>query len=363
MAVDKLSISRLKKLGDGKHSDGGGLYFFVRGSSQIWTFRYVDPVTKKRRERSLGTYPATTLADARRARDAARGGSVVEGDRSVTKWVARAFDAKRGKLKGDTNWMGPLNVHVLPVLGAYDITRLTAQQIEDVIRPIWHSAPIAALKALTRLGYAMTYAAAHMPYMDATVVSRARTLLGDQGHTVTHYSAMPWRELPAFYASLGSTPTELAMRLLILTASRTGPIRLARTEQFEGNVWSVPAENMKNGKPFRVPLSDEAMRLVDLARPLARDGFLFCAYQGKPISYSAMTKYLNRRHLTYRAHGFRASFKTWAEDNDMPWKPTEMSLAHTVGSEVEQSYARSDLLERRRPLMQQWSDYVTGPRA
>ena len=361
MAVDKLSITRLKKLGDGKHSDGGGLYFFVRGSSQIWTYRYVDPVTKKRRERSLGSYPATTLAQARRARDAARGGSVAEGDRSVGTWVARAYEAKRGELKPGADWLGPLNVHILPVLGAHDITMLTAQQIEDVIRPIWRSKPHASKKALNRLGIAMTHAAARMPYMDATVVPRVRILLGSQGHTVTHYPAMPWGEVPAFYASLGPRATELAMRLLILTASRTGPVRLARTEQFEGDVWSVPAENMKNGKPFRVPLSDEAMRVVEMARPLARDGFLFCAYQGRPISYSAMSGYLKRQGMEYRPHGFRASFKTWAEDNDMPWKPTEMSLSHKVGSEVERSYARSDLLERRRALMQQWSDYVTGP--
>ena len=116
---------------------------------------------------------------------------------------------------------------------------------------------------------------------------------------------------------------------------------------------------MKNSAPFRIPLPDEAQRVVALARPLARDGFLFCALRGKPISDAAMAKYLDRRDLQYRPHGFRSSFRTWAEETDEPWHLAETSLAHAIGNKVERTYQRADLLDQRRPVMQRWADHVT----
>ncbi len=118
-----------------------------------------------------------------------------------------------------------------------------------------------------------------------------RAHLGSQRHTVANIPSMPWQDVPAFYA----TPVDLALRLLILTASRGTPIRMARVEQFEGGVRNIPAPNMKSSQPFRIPLSDEAQRVVDLALPLARDGFLFCAPRGKPISEMTFTALLKRR--------------------------------------------------------------------
>ena len=195
------------------------------------------------------------------------------------------------------------------------------------------------------------------------LVPRVRARLGNQRHTIQNIPSMPWREVPAFYDTLGDTPPELALRLLILTAARSTPVRLAREEHIEGDVWTVPASLMKNNAPFRIPLSDEALRVVEMARPFARDGFLFCALRGRPISTAVMSKYLDRRDLRYRPHGFRATFRTWAEETEEPWHLAETSLAHTVGNKVERTYQRADLLDLRRPLMQQWSDYVTGPRA
>ena len=378
---------QVKKLPQGRHSDGRGLYLYVQGGSRIWVYRYTD-ANKKRREMSLGPVETMSLKEARDRRDelvvsrrsgadpmrgkaleaeAEKAANLVRSERYLGRVIFSCFEARQGDLKngGEAGrWMSPLNTHIISRIGLVDITQVGIEDLLSILQPIWRTKVSAAEKTFQRMGLVMKHANAKFPgEIDNTLMERLGELLGSQAHKVVHIPSMPWAEVPTFYASLGPTPTELAMRLLILTASRSAPVRFAREEQFEGDVWSIPAENMKDSRPFRVPLSDEAQRVVEMARPLARDGFLFCAYRGKPISDAAMAKYLNRRDLTYRPHGFRATFKTWAEDKDMPWKPTEMSLSHKVGSEVERSYARSDLLERRRALMQQWSDYVTGPGA
>ncbi|SDL57733.1 tyrosine-type recombinase/integrase [Aliiruegeria lutimaris] len=372
MAVDILSETKCKNLEDGKHSDGRGLYLFVRGASRTWSLRYTDP-SGRRREMSLGVYPDVSLKAARAKRDEARTG-LAEGydpqavrqaveDRTVATITAKCFDAIKGDLKGNGEagrWLSPVNTHILPKLGGMDITKLTATQVRDALSPVWRSKTSASEKALQRLGIVMRHAAAAFPgEMDLQVVQNARILLGSQGHKVTNIPAMPWADLPAFYAKLGETPTELAMRLLILTASRSRPVRMARVEQFEDGVWNIPAENMKNSQSFRVPMSEEARRVVEAAVPLARDGFLFCAYRGKPISDAAMAKFLDRAGLEYRPHGFRSSFRDWAEEHGEDWTLAEVSLAHSVGTKTQRSYQRSDLLEQRRLLMDRWAEWVT----
>ena len=193
-----------------------------------------------------------------------------------------------------------------------------------------------------------------------TVVPNARILLGSQGHQITNIPAMPWSEVSTFYATLGRTPTELALRLLILTASRSGPIRLAREQHFDGATWSIPGELMKNSLPFRIPLSKEAQVVVELARPLARNGFMFCALRGKPISDAAMAKMLTRRGVIYRPHGFRSSFRDWAAETAEDGTLAEVSLAHAVGTKTIRAYQRSDLLEQRRGLMTRWAEMIDG---
>nr|WP_302477858.1 site-specific integrase [Ruegeria arenilitoris] len=169
---------------------------------------------------------------------------------------------------------------------------------------------------------------------------------------------MPWKDVPAFYKSLGTNTAELALRLLILTASRSAPVRLAKLDQFDGDTWTIPAENMKGGKEFRIPLSEEAQSIVEFARPLAHDGFLFCAVRRKPISDMAMTAVMKSRGLVYRPHGFRSSFRDWCAETGQDWHLAEASLDHQVGGKVQRAYQRSDLLEQRRPLLYQWSNLL-----
>ncbi|XHY19333.1 Prophage integrase IntA (plasmid) [Pseudoseohaeicola sp. NH-UV-7] len=358
----KLSKTMVEKLGDGKHGDGEGLYFFVRGKSKSWSLRFTD-ADGRRREKSLGVYPAVSLEEARKRRDAGPG--KLSGARSHTMraWVGRWLKANRHDLKDSGRagrWLSPVKVHVLPALGRRDVRELTFEDIHAAFDPIWRTKTSASAKALDRLGKVLRYAETELPEIDVRIVPRVRARLGNQRHVVQNIPSMPWAEVPALYATLGDTPTELALRLLILTATRSAPVRFAHVDQFDGDVWTIPAANMKNSTQFRVPLSDEAMRVVELARPLAREGFLFCAYKGKPISDAAMAHYLAREGYEARPHGFRSSFRTWAEETQEPWHLAETALAHKIGSKTERSYNRSDLLEQRRAVMDRWADHVTA---
>jgi len=379
--VHKLKAAQVSKLGEGRHADSLGLYLHVVGGSRFWVLRYTSPATKRRRVMSLGTLDKLSLADAREKRDEYRklirsgvdpmAEDAPAPDNTLASWVAKWFDANKGTLKNDGaagRWMSPLKVHVLPNLGSKDVAEIRAGDVIDVLRPIWKSRVSAAQKAADRLGIVLRYAAAYVPGIDRMAVPDARQQLGSQDHAVTHIVAMPWRAVPVFYAGLGLTPTELALRLLILSASRPGPVRLARAEEFDLDraVWTIPADKLKfkptkrrpKPQPFRIPLSPEACRVIETALPLARDGWLFTARMGKPLSDAAMNVWLTTNKIAGRSHGFRTSFRTWCQDHRIDRDLAEMSLGHVVGDTVESSYARSDMLDLRREVLVKWQDHV-----
>ena len=118
---------------------------------------------------------------------------------------------------------------------------------------------------------------------------------------------------------------------------------------------------MKGGKEHRVPLSDEALRVIEAARPFAVGRHVFIGRQGKPISDMTLSMLMKRRGMEARPHGFRSSFRTWcAEATDTPREIAETALAHVSGGRVELSYRRTDYLEQRRELMERWADHVNG---
>lgn len=181
--------------------------------------------------------------------------------------------------------------------------------------------------------------------------------------------ALPWSDVPSFYASLNDgTTTQLALRLLILTAVRSGPVRKAHEDQFEGDVWTIPAEIIKGRRDatedFRVPLSDSALNVIEAAKKQSRNGFLFPSVRKGIISDATMSRLMERREMEARPHGFRSSFRDWvAETTNTPHEVAETALGHVVGGSVERAYRRTDYLEQRRSLMQRWADFVSGRQA
>ncbi len=367
--MSKLVATQIEKLADGMHADGDGLYLNVRGNSRGWLFRY--QLNGRRRKMSLGGWPGTSLKQARQARDEAaelyaQGVDPMEARepkaevRTLSQAIAMSHDALSPELRPSGDWMGPLKNHVIPKLGSRDVTGLTANDLYQTLKPIWRSKPVTALKAMNRVGIALRTAEAADLAVDPRIVVKAKTMLGSQGHKPKHIPAMDWREVPAFYASLSEdSPANLALRFLILTAARSKPVRFAEASQIEDGVWTTPADLMKGleGKTsdFRIPLSDEALRVAELGQ---ESGLLFPSVRGNPMSDMAMAQLLKRRHLDVRPHGFRSSFRTWCEDHGVDYDVAETCLGHSTGNTVSRAYRRSDLIERRATVMQNWANFV-----
>ena len=383
-AKNRLTAGFLKAPKPGKHCDGAGLWLVVRedGGAQ-WVLRVT--VHGRRREMGLGGFPALGLAEARKVaqrwRDVVAAGRdpIKEREReeraarrediSLAILTADAFEARKAELKGDGTagrWLSPLTLHVLPKLGKVPVTDIDQRDIRDTLAPLWHTKADTARKALNRLSIVMKHAAALGLDVDLQATEKTKALLGKSRHVPKNIPAMAWADVPGFYASLEEpTPTHLALRLLILTGVRSAPLRNIRLDQIEGDVWTIPAEAMKGRKgatdAFRVPLSSEAQRIIDLARPHARNGFLFPNTRGGVISDMTLARHMERRGLEARPHGFRTSLRTWlAETTDAPHEVAEAMLAHVVDGGVVRAYRRTDFLEQRHKLAERWADHVAG---
>lgn len=280
-----------------------------------------------------------------------------------------AYESRKAELKGDGKagrWFSPLELHILPRLGKTPVAEIDQTTIRDVISPIWHSKAETARKALNRLSIVMRHAAALGLEVDLQATEKARALLGQQRHKAANIPALPWIEVPAFYASLAEpTITHLALRLLILTGVRSGPLRHFHESQIDGDVWTIPGEAQKGRKDrtpdFRVPLVPEALAVIEAVRPNARDGFLFPSVRKGVISDATMARLMERRKMDARPHGFRSSLRDWiAETTDTPFDVAETMLGHTVGGKVERAYRRTDFIEQRRKLLDRWANHVTG---
>jgi integrase len=290
-------------------------------------------------------------------------------DISLAILTADAFEARKAELKGDGTagrWLSPLTLHVLPKLGKVPVTDLDQRDIRDVLKPLWHEKADTARKALNRLSIVLKHAAALGLDVDLQATEKAKALLGKSRHVPKNIPAMAWADVPGFYATLEEpTQTHLALRLLMLTGVRSNPLRNIRLDEIEGDVWTVPGESMKGRKgatdDFRVPLSTEAQRIIELAKPHARNGFLFANARQGVISDMTLSRMMERRGLEARPHGFRTSLRTWlAEATDAAHEVAEAMLAHTVDGGVVRAYRRTDYLEQRAKLAERWADHVTG---
>jgi integrase len=180
---------------------------------------------------------------------------------------------------------------------------------------------------------------------------------------------MDWQDLPGFMADLARREGVSARTLefIILTGVRSGEARGARWNEIEGNIWTVPGERMKRGVPHRVPLSPDALAVLDKVRGLDEDLIFPSVQRGKDgkgkgqsvMVFKALFKRMNRDGFT--THGFRSTFRDWCSESAKAEREVaEAALSHATGNEVERAYARSDLFDRRVVLMDAWARYATG---
>ena len=383
--MGKLTAAKVKSITKrGLHGDGGTLYLAVaKGGSKSWLQRVT--IDGKRHDIGLGGYPYVGLAAARqkaldnRTAIAAGRDPLAEKRRHVIPTFSVAARRTHAMLKPRwrnakhaDSWMQTLERHAFPILGDLSVDRIERADVLAVLTPIWGTRPETARRVRQRIRAILRWAWAHGFVTENVAGEAIDGALPAMPAVKTHLRALPYWDVAAALdtveASRASLSAKACLRFVVLTACRSGEARLAKWDEvnYEAREWRIPGSRMKAGVDHRVPLSDAALAVLDGARSLRDESDLIFpspARSRRPMSDMTLTKVLRGTGLADRAtvHGLRSSFRTWAsEKTDAPHAVMELSLAHTVGTAVEQAYARSDLLARRRNLMQQWADFLSA---
>ncbi len=380
----KLSATRVKALRDpGRYSDGDGLHLFIsKAGGKSWVQRIT--VGGRRRDIGLGGYPAVSLAQARK-RAADNREAIGDGKdptavkhRPATPTFSEAAHAVHELNKSrwrngrhTLSWIQTLERHAFPKIGAKPIDAIGRADVLTVLTPIWTTRPETARRVRQRMRTIFRWAMAK-ELIEANPAGEAIDgALPSMPKVKAHLRALPHQEVGAALKTVDASQASLAakscLKFLVFTAARSGEARGAKWGEIDlkSATWTIPASRMKAGAEHRVPLSDQALKVLKLAHQL-EDGFGLCfpspQRPGRMLSDMTLTKTLRSTGLADRTtvHGFRSSFRTWTmERTDAPWAVGEAALAHQLGGSVEQAYARSDLFDRRRTLMQQWADFLT----
>ena len=383
--MSRLTATRIRSLKTpGMHGDGGGLYLKVsRAGARSWIQRVT--VAGRRRDLGLGRFPDVGLAQAREA--AARNRSLIAsgGDPLAEKRRAaiptfreaaqRTFEANKPRWrngKHTATWWQSLERHAFPILGDMPVDQIGREDVLQVLTPIWGVRMETARRVRQRIRAILKWSMAH-GHIDHNVAGEAIDgALPPMPKVKNHLRALPYAEvgelIEAVQQSQASLAAKWCLEFLILTTTRSGEARGARWSEIDldAAMWVIPGERMKSHAEHRVPLSSRALAILEEARTIDDgSGLVFPSptRPGKPMSDMTLTALLRRLKVADRAtvHGFRSAFRDWAaECTHAPHAVMELSLAHAVGNAVEEAYARSDLLDRRRALMDQWAAYLDG---
>ena len=381
MKLSAIKIANLKQVG--MHGDGAGLYLRVqRGGSRSWIFRAT--VAGRRKEIGLGPHPTISLAKARERAMAARV-TIAEGrDPLVEKRKAtvptfeeaarKAHEINKPRWKSGkhvASWLQILERYAFPILANTRLNEIERENVLRVLTPIWGAKPETARRVRQRIRTVLTWGQAHgfiVHNMAGEAIDGALPVM--PRITNGHHRALPYAEVAEAVQKIRDTSSAVAIRLclefLILTAARSGETRGATWSEIdaENRLWIVPAARMKAGAEHRVPLSDAALAVLESAREIS-DGsdliFPSPLRAGHILSGSTFMKVLRSAGLDNKTttHGLRTTFRVWAsEKTTTPWAVMELALAHSAGSNVERAYARSDLLDQRRDLMNAWASFI-----
>ena len=365
-----------------RYGDGRGLYLVVRANgSKAWVQRIT--VDGRRTDIGLGGFPDVSLARVRQKsadiRAAVADGRDPRAERRqpalpTFQDVAQQYissNATRWKNpKEAVNWRGCLETYAYPVFGNTRIDRISRADVLSTLKPIWAVKPSIARKLRQRVR-AIFAAAMAFGYLDINPAGEViDAALPKIPAVKAHFRALPYEDvgdaLATIDASTAGLAAKLCFRFLALTAARSGEARGARWDEIdlEARTWTIPPDRMKAGREHRVPLAEQALEVLHKALVLDDgSGLVFPSTMkpGRQLSDMTLTKVLRDNGLaeTATVHGFRTSFRTWVmERTETPWAVGEAALAHTLGNSTEQAYARSNLFERRRALMDEWAAYI-----
>jgi len=382
-----LQIRRFTK--PGAYPDGEGLYLQVRDSgAKDWFYRY--EVAGKGRKRGLGPYPTISLERAREdalvCRQLRKQGidpiehyKEIELNKDLEKAKSTTFkecaltyiDTHRHgwrNKKHESQWRNTLETYAYPTIGDLPVQAIDIDLVMKVLEPIWFEKTETASRIRQRIENVLDWATVRkLRKGDNPALWRGRLdkLLPKRTKVqkTVHFAAMDYKDVPEYFQSLRAKDTlaSKALAFTILTATRSGEARAATRSEINDNVWIIPDSRMKAEREHRVPLSDEAMKIIKEMEPFERqtDDLIFPGLaHAKPISEASLLKIVKQDHPTLTVHGFRSSFRDWcAEQTGYPREVAEAALAHTVKDKTEAAYQRSDMFEKRRKLMDSWADY------
>ncbi len=354
-----------------------------------WVLRFVSPVTGKRRNAGLGSYPEISIGEAakkgQQMREQIGNGIDPLHEKANNTSVAiptfqRAAELLHAELlpswknaKHGQQWINTMSQYAFEHIGHLPLNQIQPRHIADVLRPIWLDKFETAGRLKQRVHAVMAWGWAH-EYCQSNPVDVAHHLLPQQVNKALrtkHHPAMPWKDIPAFVTKhLHDHQPDVSramLEFLILTACRSGEVRSMVWSEvdFTSATWVIPAARMKTKMQHRVPLSDQAIKVLksqegkhtELVFPSPRDQVA--------LSDMALTSLLRRAKAKSdvvdriaTAHGFRSSFRDWCSEHNYSHDLAERSLAHLVKNKVEAAYHRTDLLEQRRTLMQAWGNFV-----
>ena len=346
--------------------------------SKHWIWR--GTVNGVRRDVGLGAFPYVSLAEARQKAFEHRKISWAGGDPVALKrrpdvpTFAEAFETVIGihregwkdAGKCEKQWRASLRDYAMPRLGRRRVDQITTADVMAVLIPHWHTKTETMRRVRQRIGAVMKWAVAQGYRGDNPAGDAISAALPKNGSVRRHQRALPFTEVGAALAKVRTSGahglTALAFEFLVLTACRSGEVRLATWDEvnFESATWTVPANRMKAKRDHRVPLSARALQVLEEARAFEDgSGLVFPSPRARAISDNTISKLLRELEIEAVPHGFRSSFRDWAaECSDAPREVCELALAHVNSDRVEAAYRRTDLFERRRVLMEEWSGFV-----
>lgn len=383
----KLTKKLTENASAGRHGDGNGLYLVVDPSgARRWIVRVVVKGQKNskgaplRTDFGLGGVDVVSLNQARER--------ALEYRRMAKQGLHPKFHAKKDVLtfeevalqvhidrlptwknqKHGEQWINTLKEYAFPLIGRMPVDKIDQPEILKCLLPIWVEKHETAKRLSQRMKVVLDVARSKGFRFGENPVTAVKDgqVLPRVKDKPRHHPAMKWKDVPEFFLELNKRKSMAARALgfTCLSASRTSEVLGMRWDEIdiEGKVWTCPVERMKGGILHRVPLTEQMLKIIHPLQPLKSEYVFEGQARNQPLSKMAMLMLLRRmgiREVT--VHGFRSTFRDWAtEVANAPREVAEMCLAHKVGSEVERAYARSDQIDKRRVLMEQWSNYLAN---
>ena len=383
----KLTKKLVENLGPGRHGDGNGLYLVVDPSgARRWIVRVVVKGRKNKKGAPLRTdfgLGGADIVTINQARERA-----LEYRRMAKQGLNPRFNARQEiptfeevaqqvhidrlptwkNTKHGQQWINTLRDYAFPKIGRMPIDAIDQPEVMMCLAPIWTEKHETAKRLAQRIKTVLDVARSkgfRSGENPVTAIKDAQALPKVKAKP-KHHAAMRWQDVPAFYGDLRTRPAMAAkaLRFTCLTGSRTGEVLKMRWDEvdLDGRLWICPAERMKTDEEHRVPLTGEMVAIIEPLRAMASEFVFEGQKRNRPLSNMAMLMLLRRMEIEgVTVHGFRSTFRDWASEvAGVSREVAEKSLAHRIGSDVERAYARSDLLEKRRVLMERWCAYVSA---